>query len=86
MAIGREFHSGKMRAQGHTLTGIPALLPAYSDLALHFRRRELGSAIDPRRHSVLWWHGFAKLHVVGDSADELCEVGGFCRLPVNVER
>jgi hypothetical protein len=34
-------------------------------------------AINSRRYSMFWWHGFAELHAVGDSADELREIGWF---------
>ena len=31
-------------------------------------------AFDSRRYAMLWRHGFAELHVVGNTADELCEI------------
>jgi|CZKJ01.1.fsa_nt_gi hypothetical protein len=33
-------------------------------------------AIDSDRDTVLWGNGYAGLHVIGDTADELREVGG----------
>jgi hypothetical protein len=32
-------------------------------------------AIDTLGHAMFWEHGFAELHVIGDPADELCEIG-----------
>jgi small subunit ribosomal protein S1 len=40
-------------------------------------------ALDSPCHAMLWWHGFAELHVIGDTAHELCEIRRVRRVAID---